>query len=68
MKNPTHPGPPVERPLRLVTDPPPVPGCDVCNALAKARDTARSAGDMSKVSDMNVEIREHPHGTRPRRS
>ncbi|MEU9879889.1 hypothetical protein [Streptomyces phaeochromogenes] len=53
--------PPVELPLRLDTDPPPVPECDVCAALDQERSEARGKGDMSKVSDLNVEIRSHPH-------
>ncbi|RSO28306.1 hypothetical protein DMH15_28125 [Streptomyces sp. WAC 06725] len=62
MTNPTkYYGPPVELPLRLGRDPDPEPGCDVCGALARERDTARGTGNMSKVSDVNVEIRRHPH-------
>jgi hypothetical protein len=57
----TYPGPPVELPLRLDTDPPPVVGCDVCDALDKERSEARAVGNGSKVSDCNVEIRSHPH-------
>lgn len=60
----TYPRPPVELPLRLDTDPPPKPGCDVCGALASERDEARATGNMSKVSDVNVEIRQHPHAKR----
>ncbi|MEK2475275.1 hypothetical protein WN984_20625 [Streptomyces noursei] len=54
---------PVELPLTLASaaDPGPVPGCDICAALAKERALARSRGDHSKVSDCNVEIRNHPH-------
>ncbi|WTC80923.1 hypothetical protein OG891_21350 [Streptomyces sp. NBC_01637] len=68
MKTPTFPGPPAELPQSFETDPLPVPGCDVCAALVRARAAARSAGDMSNVSDLNVEIRRHPHGTRRRPS
>lgn len=69
MTNPTpYPSPPVELPLRLDTDPPPVPGCDVCGALSEERSEARAMGDMSKVSDMNVEIRNHPHKERRQHS
>ncbi|MET7738897.1 hypothetical protein [Streptomyces sp. NPDC005385] len=42
-----------------VPDPEPVDGCDVCQALARERDAARSAGDLSKVSDINIEMRNH---------
>ncbi|MEV3855976.1 hypothetical protein AB0J38_16830 [Streptomyces sp. NPDC050095] len=62
MANPTtYPSPPVELPLRLDADPGPVGGCDVCGALDKQRAEARAKGDLSKVSDMNVEILGHPH-------
>ncbi|UQA95084.1 hypothetical protein [Streptomyces halobius] len=65
MTNPTtYPAPPVELPLRLDSDPPPVPGCDVCMALSEERSEAQANGDMSKVSDVNVEIRSHPHKKR----
>ncbi|GAA2933826.1 hypothetical protein [Streptomyces enissocaesilis] len=60
----TYLGPPVELPLRLDADPSPQPGCDVCGALAAERGEARAVGDMSKVSDVNVEIRQHPHAKR----
>lgn len=63
----TYPGPPVELPLRLDGDPPPEPGCDVCSALDRERSEARGDRDMSKVSDLNVEIRNHPHKGRRRR-
>lgn len=67
MTNPTtYPSPPVELPLRLEGDPHPAPGCDVCGALSGERSEARAAGNMSKVSDVNVEIRNHPHGKRRR--
>ncbi|WP_030807546.1 hypothetical protein [Streptomyces sp. NRRL S-337] len=52
----------VELPLWLELEPVPVDGCDVCGALAREREAARIAGDGSKVSDCNVEIRRHPHG------
>lgn len=62
---------PVVLPLRLGDlEPVPVDGCDVCGALANERDGARDRGDMSKVSDVNIELRAHPHSTlrRPRRA
>ncbi|QRX97537.1 hypothetical protein [Streptomyces noursei] len=43
-------------------DPGPAPGCDVCAALSEQREQARKRRDMSKVSDLNIEIRNHPHG------
>lgn len=58
---PTYQGDPVELPLRLDSDPAPVPGCDICGALTSERENARGKGDMSKVSDLNVELRSHPH-------
>lgn len=39
--------------------PKPGAGCGVCAALAEQRDEAARAGNQSKVSDCNVEIREH---------
>ncbi|MCL7490103.1 hypothetical protein M8I34_01300 [Streptomyces sp. MCA2] len=62
MTNPTtSSSPPVELPLRLEACPEPVPDCDVCSALASERNEAHARRDMSKVSDVNVEIRRHPH-------
>ncbi|WP_326767426.1 hypothetical protein [Streptomyces sp. NBC_01591] len=37
----------------------PAPGCGVCAALAKQRTTAYGNGDMSAVSDYNVELAAH---------
>lgn len=56
---------PVELPLRLEPDPEPSNGCDVCGALATQRRSARDQGDYSRVSDLNVEIRNHAHGASP---
>lgn len=40
--------------------------CAECARLEKVRQTARAAGDMSKVSDCVVLLRRHPdHGERP---
>ena len=53
------------QPVHLLepTPPPrPVPGCDVCGALARQRADATAAGDHSRASDCTVEIRRHPHG------
>jgi hypothetical protein len=33
--------------------------CGVCQALAQQRTEARKSGDLSRVSDRNVEIRNH---------
>ncbi|NUK84448.1 hypothetical protein HRW07_07885 [Streptomyces lunaelactis] len=40
-------------------EPAPVGGCDVCAALARQREENRRTGDMSAVSDANIEIRRH---------
>ncbi|WP_079056241.1 hypothetical protein [Streptomyces caeruleatus] len=64
----TYPGPPVDLPLRLDGEPEPDADCDVCQALGEQRSEARTKGDMSRVSDCNVEIRNHPHKGRGRRS
>jgi len=45
----------------LPEEPGPAEGCDVCNALDRRRTAARQVGDMSKVTDCNVELRRHPH-------
>ncbi|MDT0467060.1 hypothetical protein [Streptomyces gibsoniae] len=52
MSEPVHLLPPADWPA-------PHPGCKVCGALAAERERAQAAGDVSKVSDCNVEIREH---------
>ncbi|WP_330332698.1 hypothetical protein OHS33_25295 [Streptomyces sp. NBC_00536] len=54
--------PPVH--LSLPRKPPvPAPGCAVCVALVEQRTAAREAGDMSAVSDCNVELAAHSkHG------
>ncbi|WP_249374631.1 hypothetical protein [Streptomyces sp. I05A-00742] len=51
-------------PVPPVKGPAPEPGCDVCEALARQRDAAGRAGDLSRVVDCNVELRRHPHGRR----
>ncbi|MCP3819089.1 hypothetical protein NLX86_13490 [Streptomyces sp. A3M-1-3] len=43
-----------------VLEPTPVDGCKVCGALGKQPEAARRSGDMSQVSDCNVEVRNHP--------
>lgn len=46
--------------LGLPLDEPAVnPNCGVCAALARQRTDARAAGNLSKVSDLNVELRSH---------
>ncbi|WP_329221773.1 hypothetical protein OG352_32215 [Streptomyces sp. NBC_01485] len=40
-------------------EPVPIEGCDVCGALTEQRRAARWVGDLSKVSDLNVEMRIH---------
>ncbi|MEV7415282.1 hypothetical protein [Streptomyces sp. NPDC089919] len=62
MANTTISGP---EPVHLTAPAAParaVPGCDVCEALVKQRGEGYEAGDMSAVSDCNVELRNHPHG------
>nr|WP_254878622.1 hypothetical protein [Streptomyces sp. NA04227] len=68
MTNPlTYPENPVELPMPRA-DPDPVPGCEVCSALVEERAEARSAGNGSKVTDLNIELRNHAgHRGRSRR-
>ncbi|PWI08314.1 hypothetical protein DIZ27_23020 [Streptomyces sp. NWU339] len=42
-------------------DPAPAPGCTSCRRWARQRETARSAGDWTRVSDCNVRIRRCTH-------
>ncbi|MCE4943160.1 hypothetical protein ACFCXR_01660 [Streptomyces noursei] len=42
-------------------EPVPVPGCDVCRALAGQRELARAAGSTAVVRSRNAEIKCHPH-------
>ncbi|KOU45006.1 hypothetical protein ADK54_16195 [Streptomyces sp. WM6378] len=51
--------PPVQLSLPR-TPPAPEPGCGVCAALAQQRTAAYGAGDLSAVSDCNVELASHP--------
>ncbi|MCT7353612.1 hypothetical protein N4P33_15730 [Streptomyces sp. 15-116A] len=44
-------------------EPQPPADCPRCQALARRRSTARASGDLSRVSDCNVGIRNHPHGS-----
>lgn len=50
--------PPVTLGLPL-EQPTPRADCDVCRALASQRVEAARRGDLSRVSDINVEIRNH---------
>jgi hypothetical protein len=65
MRQQTSPEPTVTLGLPLAEPVPPA-DCGVCAALVKQRTEARSRGDLSKVSDLNVEIRNH-HQPRPKR-
>ncbi|MCR8578955.1 hypothetical protein NE399_33510 [Streptomyces sp. Isolate_219] len=44
--------------------PTPAEGCGVCTALAKQRAAAAAEGDHSRVTDCNIELRNHPHRRR----
>ncbi|MDX3068563.1 hypothetical protein PV518_41560 [Streptomyces sp. ND04-05B] len=57
--------PPITLALPLAEPEPPA-DCGVCAALSVQRTDARGRGDLSKVSDLNVEIRNH-HEPRPKR-
>lgn len=59
-----------EPPLTLgdpLDEPTPPDDCGVCAALAVQRGEARARGDMSRVSDFNVEIRNHHPARRKQR-
>lgn len=43
----------------LLAEPSAVPGCSGCLSLSVSRENARSRGDYSGVSDVNVELRQH---------
>lgn len=47
--------------LVAVLEPVGVEGCGVCGALVDQRETARGAGDLSKVQSCNAELANHPH-------
>lgn len=57
--------PPITLGLPL-DDPEPSTDCGVCSALLRQRAEAAEAQDMSRVADLNVEIRNH-HQMRPLR-
>lgn len=48
-------------------EPVPPPDCGVCAALVRQRAEARARGDLSRVSDYNVEIRNHHRPPRLKR-
>lgn len=54
--------PPITLGLPL-DEPEPPANCGVCTALARQRADAARAGDRSRVSDYNVEIRNHHRPT-----
>jgi hypothetical protein len=58
--------PPITLALPLVEPEPPA-DCGVCAALVVQRAEAKAAGDLSKVSDLNVEIRNHHQPRQKRR-
>lgn len=49
-------------------DPEPPADCGVCAALVRQRSEARARGDLSRVSDFNVEIRNHHEPPQPSQS
>lgn len=66
MKTPTEmdPAPVLGLPL---PEPVPPADCGVCAALVRERAEARARDDGSRVSDLNVEIRNHDHQSSHRR-
>ncbi len=46
----------------LPPEPKTVPGCMECREIGVRRESARSRGDFSSVSDANVELRQHHEG------
>ncbi|MFF7763129.1 hypothetical protein [Streptomyces griseorubiginosus] len=63
MRTDMDPAPALGLPL---DEPDPPADCGVCASLAEQREVAAAAGDLSRVSDCNVEIRNH-HKPRCRR-
>lgn len=55
MSTPARTEPPLE--------PVPVEGCDVCGALARQREAARTAGSPITVRQCSQELANHPHKT-----
>ena len=62
---PTTMDPPITLALPL-EEPVPPADCGVCAALVVQRSEARARDDLSKVSDLNIEIRNH-HQPRAKR-
>ncbi|MDX3068277.1 hypothetical protein AB0G86_34860 [Streptomyces scabiei] len=59
-----------EEPVTLglpLDEPTPPADCGVCTALVEERAEAKGRGDGSRVSDLNVEIRNHHPARRKRR-
>ncbi|GAB2870498.1 hypothetical protein GCM10027074_42630 [Streptomyces deserti] len=50
-----------------IDDPTPPADCGVCQALVRQRAQAAERRDLSRVSDINVEIRNHHEPRRTRR-
>ncbi len=67
MDNKVMPGPVYLTDPMAALEPIPNFGCKVCAALGRQRDEARRIGDMTSVTDCNVEIRLHPHAKREAR-
>ncbi|MFF1687192.1 hypothetical protein [Streptomyces sp. NPDC058254] len=59
MSDEVHVGLPLDEPAAE-------PGCGVCAALDRQRAGAAETGNFSRVSDCNVEIRNHSTGHRGR--
>ncbi|OEV18181.1 hypothetical protein AN221_23875 [Streptomyces nanshensis] len=57
----------VDLPLPDRLEPVGVPGCRGCAQIVDERASARAKGDLSKVSDCNVELARHPHRRRAAR-
>lgn len=66
MKTPTTMDEPVVLGLPLPDARPPA-DCGVCAALVKQRSAARARDDLSRVSDLNIEIRNHHQPPRRRK-
>lgn len=45
-------------------NPKPSVECDICAALVHERQLAEARGDMSKVTGLNIELRNHPEHQR----
>jgi hypothetical protein len=65
MRQQSMPEPPITLGMPL-EEPVPPADCGVCAALVVQRSEARARDDLSKVSDLNIEIRNH-HQPRAKR-